>query len=92
MSQGRDTDVLSLRPNATTRLDARQPSDPDADVDDELLARTIEVWQPLSPKPLSREDARVIIENLTRYCNVLLEWSPRRRPYAQRDVELDEAA
>jgi len=74
------------------RLDAYQPSDSDADINDELLVRTIEVWQPLSPTPLTREDARQIIENLTRYCNLLLEWSPRRRPMYRPERELDQAA
>lgn len=74
------------------RLDARQPSDSDADINDELLVRTIEVWQPLSPTPLTREDARQIIENLMRYCNVLLEWSPRARSRRSCSTTLDEAA
>jgi hypothetical protein len=39
----------------------------------EFLERTIKVWQPYSPVPLSLEDAREILENMTGLFLFLLE-------------------
>ncbi len=38
----------------------------------EFLNKTIEVWQPYSPTPLSLNDAREITENMTALFNFLL--------------------
>ena len=38
----------------------------------EFLNKTIEVWQPYSPTPLSFNDAREITENMTSLFNFLL--------------------
>lgn len=46
---------------------------------DDLLEQTIDVWQPYASYPLSREDAREILENLTGYFKVLQEWDRRER-------------
>jgi len=38
----------------------------------DFLERTIEVWQPYSPAPLSLKDAREIIDNMTALFNFLI--------------------
>lgn len=40
----------------------------------DLLDQTIAVWQPYSDRPLSREDARQIVENVTGFFSVLKDW------------------
>jgi hypothetical protein len=40
----------------------------------EILEKTIRVWQPLSEKQLTEEDAREIVENLTGFFSLLGEW------------------
>lgn len=40
----------------------------------QFLDETIAVWQPLSSRPLNREDAREIVENVTGFFSILLEW------------------
>ncbi len=37
-------------------------------------ARTLQVWQPRTARRLSREDARQIVENVTGFVQILLEW------------------
>jgi hypothetical protein len=39
-----------------------------------LLDRTLEVWQPRTSRKLTREDARQIVENVTGFVRILLEW------------------
>lgn len=39
----------------------------------EFLEKTIQVWQPYSPNPLSLEDAREIAENMTDLVLLLAE-------------------
>lgn len=39
-----------------------------------LLDRTLEIWQPRSPRHLSAEDAREIVENGTGLFRVLNDW------------------
>lgn len=39
-----------------------------------LVARTIDVWQPRVNEPLSPEDAKLLIENVSGFFTVLLEW------------------
>jgi hypothetical protein len=40
----------------------------------QFLDETIAVFQPLSQRPLSREDAREIVQNITGFFQVLSEW------------------
>lgn len=47
-----------------------------------FLDETCAFWQPLSPRPLSREDARQINENLAGFFTVLAEWKRRRQQRA----------
>lgn len=42
---------------------------------DNLINRTIRLWQPRSRRSLSREDARQIVENVTGFFSILHEWS-----------------
>ena len=42
--------------------------------DDNLIDRTLEVWQPRNGQRLSDEDARAILENVTGFFTLLLEW------------------
>ena len=39
----------------------------------EILEKTIEVWQPLSEKKLTEEDAREIVENMAGLFSFLIE-------------------
>jgi len=39
----------------------------------DFLERTIEVWQPYFPDPLSLKDAREIIDNMTALFNFLIQ-------------------
>ena len=41
---------------------------------DNLIDRTLEVWQPRNAQPLSDEDARAILENVKGFFTLLLEW------------------
>ncbi|OGW91856.1 MAG: hypothetical protein A3D28_05125 [Omnitrophica bacterium RIFCSPHIGHO2_02_FULL_63_14] len=51
-----------------------------ATIDADFLDRTIAVWQPLSPKPLTREDAREIIENAVGFYGTLIRWALEAKP------------
>jgi hypothetical protein len=42
---------------------------------DDLIDRTIGLWQLHSQRDLSREDARQIVENVTGFFSILQEWS-----------------
>ena len=42
---------------------------------DNVIDRTIETWQPRLDRDLSREDARRIVENVTGFFSILVEWS-----------------
>ena len=44
-------------------------------INDLLIDRTIEAWQPRFETTLSREDARQIVENVTGFFSILAEWS-----------------
>ncbi|MEW5816239.1 MAG: hypothetical protein AB1798_12690 [Spirochaetota bacterium] len=50
--------------------------------DKEFLEKTIKVWQPYSPIPLSLEDAREIAENMTDLFSFLIELE-KKYPKAQ---------
>jgi hypothetical protein len=41
---------------------------------DNLIHRTLEVWQPRNAQRLSDEDARAILENVKGFFTLLLEW------------------
>ncbi len=42
--------------------------------EDNLIALTLEVWQPRNGHRLSHEDAREIVENVRGFFGLLLEW------------------
>ena len=42
--------------------------------EDNLIDRTLEVWQPRNANRLSDEDARAILENVTGFFTLLSEW------------------
>ena len=42
-------------------------------IDKQILEKTIRVWQPYSDKPLTEDDAREILENMTGLFSFLLE-------------------
>jgi hypothetical protein len=44
------------------------------EVPDNLLDQTLKVWQPRTSRKLTREDARQIVENITGFFRILLEW------------------
>ena len=48
---------------------------PSKSANDDLIDRTIELWQPRLRRDLSREDARQIVENVSSFFGILAEWS-----------------
>ena len=42
--------------------------------EDNLIDRTLEVWQPRNAQRLSDEDARAILENVKGFFTLLSEW------------------
>lgn len=48
-------------------------------VNSPVIDHALEFWQPLSPRQLTREDAREIIENMTGFFSVLMEWEMQDR-------------
>lgn len=46
---------------------------------DERIARTLELWSRRSTRPLTEEDAREIVGNMTGFFRVLLEWKAKKR-------------
>lgn len=48
-------------------------------IDDSFLDRTIQLFQPRMNRPLSREDARQIVENMTGFFQTLAEWERAER-------------
>lgn len=53
---------------------------------DNIIARTRELWKPRLGRDLSREDARQIVENITGFFTVLTEWSRARMPVPANDT------
>lgn len=45
----------------------------DTPLEADFLNKTIEEWQPFSPRKLTREDARVIIDNVANFFQALIE-------------------
>lgn len=41
----------------------------------DLLAKTIETWQPLSPVQLTEEDAAEIVTSMKGFLGILREWA-----------------
>ncbi len=60
-----------------------KPSDA---ANDNLIARTIETWQPRLDYELSREDARQIVENVTGFFSILAEWARAEIPEPANDT------
>jgi hypothetical protein len=48
---------------------------PSKSANDDLIDRTIELWQPRVRRDLSREDARQIVQNVSSFFGILAEWS-----------------
>jgi hypothetical protein len=73
-----------------TRADAGAGSDADplqpTDRRRELLNLTLEVWQPLSSRQLSDEDAREILANVTGFFGVLAKWDRNLRQSDQSEA------
>jgi hypothetical protein len=59
-----------------------KPSDA---ANDNLINRTIALWQPRLRRALSREDARQIAENVTGFFSILHEWSSASVPAPNND-------
>jgi len=45
----------------------------------QLLDQTKWFWQARTGKPISDEDAREIIENMTRFFKILMEWDEKAK-------------
>lgn len=52
---------------------------------DNLIDRTVAVWQPRLRRDLNREDARQIAENVTGFFAILAEWSRAEMPVPAND-------
>jgi len=52
---------------------------------DDLIDRTIGLWQPRSQRHLNREDGRQIVENVSGFFSILHEWSRSEVPPAGND-------
>ena len=52
---------------------------------DNLINRTIGLWQARGGRTLSHEDARQIVENVTGFFSILHEWSRTENPRAGND-------
>jgi hypothetical protein len=61
-----------IRVDKAENLSGPGPGRPETN--EALVDLTLEVWQPLYQRQLSREDARQIAENLTGFFRVLLRW------------------
>ena len=59
-----------------------KPSDA---ANDNLIDRTIALWQTRLRRDLSREDARQIAENVTGFFSILHEWSRAEAPAPNND-------
>lgn len=52
------------------------------DFPDEIIEQTLAVWQPRTRRPLTPEDARQIIENVTGFFQLLARWDHAARQHA----------
>ena len=48
-------------------------------LDENFLDYTVEVFQPRCEQPLTHDDAREIVRNLTGFFRVLMEWDRKER-------------
>jgi hypothetical protein len=53
---------------------------------DNVIDRTRELWKPRLGRDLSREDARQIVENVTGFFAILIEWSRAEIPAPANDT------
>ena len=53
---------------------------------DELIGRTLEVWQPRLGRDLSHEGARQIKEDVVGFLSILAEWSRAEMPAPANDT------
>ena len=58
---------------------AQKPAPEGYQLSRDLLDETIEVWQPYSTGPLTREDAREILSNVSGFFRVLRDWAEEDR-------------
>lgn len=60
-------------------MDGRResPREPDSAV--AFHTRTVDAWQPRTSRRLTREDARQIVENVTGFMQILMEWEAAER-------------
>ena len=49
-------------------------------INHDLIDRTLETWQPRIDHPLSRDDARQIIDNVSGFFSILAEWAKADAP------------
>ena len=49
------------------------------EIPEEFLNKTIKLWQPYSKEPLTREDAREIVQNFVGFFEVLMEWDKKNQ-------------
>src|SRR5262249_30093109 len=45
----------------------------------QLVDQALEIWQPRASRALTREDARQIVENISGFFRILLEWDAKER-------------
>ena len=55
-------------------------------LNDKLIGRTRQVWQPRLGRDISHEDARQIAENVTGFFALLAEWSRGEMPAPANDT------
>jgi hypothetical protein len=46
---------------------------------EQFLDETRAFWQPLSPRPIAREDARQMVANVAGFFGILAEWDRKAR-------------
>lgn len=65
--------------------------DPGTSASSNLLDLTVQAFQPLSRRPLTRENAREIVRNVAGAYSILLRWDRRARASAGPDATADTA-
>ncbi len=58
---------------------------------DDGLEETLQVWEPIAGRKLTREDARQIRENLVGYFQLLIEWDAAEKA-RQEEGEIEDRA
>ncbi len=51
-----------------------------------FVERTLAVWQPLSSRELTHEDARQIIKNTTEFFRILFEWKSKEESSSSKPI------